>query len=101
MAAVKNKSVIQNGVDKNKTSNNSSTSTSITTANQGAPSEEDLIAYLNSSASDSNGVGLNESMFLKEEVDSQAKELKLLTKNHRGLQKGKIIKSKIIFKNLI
>lgn len=51
-----------------------------------AANEEDLIAFLNSS---DNSGGINESLILKDEVENQARELKLITKNHRSLQKGK------------
>ncbi len=73
--------VIQNGVDSKK-------STSVISSNSAVndkPNEDELIAFLNSN--DDSG-GMNESLILKGEVETQARELKLLTKNHRSLQKG-------------
>lgn len=75
--------VIQNGVDGKK-------STIVNSSNSvvnDKPNEDELIAFLNSS--DDTG-GMNESLILKGEVETQARELKLLTKNHRSLQKGTV-----------
>ncbi|ODM98662.1 Golgin-84 [Orchesella cincta] len=70
-----NRPVNQNGVDRKKVAKSSEEET--------RTNEDDLIAYLNSSES----TGLNETVILKNEVENQSRELKLLTKNHRSLQK--------------
>ncbi|CAL8111461.1 unnamed protein product [Orchesella dallaii] len=69
------KSVNQNGIERKKVVKG--------TPEENKTSEDDLIAYLNSSES----TGLNETVILKNEVETQARELQLLTKNHRSLQK--------------
>lgn len=75
--------VIQNGVDSKKSTSVISSNSAVTDK----PNEDELIAFLNSN--DDTG-GMNESLILKGEVETQARELKLLTKNHRSLQRGTI-----------